>query len=249
MKEQVYAIRKIEAEMHSNFKAATLHGNGCTATGVIDCDVFYALLHNKRMDDARRHIAGFTAEQLQQAAQEFAAYLGCDPARILAQMQQLVNPQQQPTPEPAAGLPTAAEIEDIAADEAQLLEKQIANEQDADDRALLVRERNAMNKATMLYAEGIRIREGARGDLLIHSATDSTVYRVARHGGVFSCGCKAHEKGQPCWHVALAQLVDQARAVRDAGYGDDAPDAEPTRVEIDPALRQVFAAWQARVAA
>jgi hypothetical protein len=235
------AIREIEQQMRGDYKAAQ-------QTTLVDHQGLRQAVLAGDKDTYATIVAQVEPGQLCSAACEHSRWLHdiegvlLTPDAVHTQFSRALA-HQNPAPEPAAGLPTADEISEIAATEARLLERQIADETDDADRALLQRERNALNKAAHYYASG-QVRESG-GDLLVPSATDNTVYRVARHGGVFTCGCKAHEKGQPCWHVALAQLIDQARAARDAGYGDDAPDAEPTRAEVDPALQRVFAAWRA----
>jgi hypothetical protein len=63
---------------------------------------------------------------------------------------------------------------------------------------------NAINKALLHVMDGITVRESL-GDYLIASGTRAgMVHRVSQRYG---CSCEAAQKGHPCWHSELADLL------------------------------------------
>ena len=119
---------------------------------------------------------------------------------------------------------TAAALERLADEHQRSAERAEARE----EQTFFRRWSGAFRKALYVFAQGVRPEPTPSGAWLVPSATRAgQVHQVGRDG---RCTCEAGQKGQACWHAALAAGLEIG--LDDLDRFDDGPQeqdaAEPT---------------------
>jgi hypothetical protein len=197
-------------------------------------DDLRALTHEAR----RSWLRCATPEQVNRLAVCYAVEDGCA-ANWPAYAAKLVAKQAELLAEVAgtpATLPPVAAMQETATLLARVAEA-------AGD----TRNRNALNKAALDLASGVLPVLTPDGWLVPSATRGGVVHRVRQQGSVWSCGCEAGERGQPCRHASLMECVAttwELLADDDQGddQGDDTSAAAPDLLAEARALTQRLSA-------